>query len=63
MLISAGPADPSDSESLAFRVLVASLIILGAAGFCLAMFATALLTRALAAITGSDEVPKKKPKC
>ncbi len=60
MLMGAGPIDPSDGESFAFRILVASLIILGAAGFCFAMFATALLSRAFAVITGSNETSVKK---
>lgn len=40
----------NEGDSLAFRLLVTSLIVLGAAGFCLAMFATGLLSRALAAL-------------
>jgi serine/threonine protein kinase len=61
ILMGTGSAGSSAGESLAFRLLVASLIILGAAGFCLAMFATGLLSRAVAALTGSEGIPAKKP--
>ena len=60
MLIGAGPADRSDSESLAFRVLVAGLIILGAIGFCLSMFATALLTAPWRQLPARKRFPRKK---
>ncbi len=45
--------------SQAFLVLVVGLIALGAAGFCAAMFTATLLSRALAALTGTDEISKK----
>ena len=61
ILMGTGSSGSNEGESLAFRLLVASLIILGAAGFCLAMFATGLLSRAVAALTGSEEIPAKKP--
>ena len=47
---------PQESENQSFRFLVISLIILGMAGFPLAMFTTGLLSQAWAALTGSNEI-------
>jgi len=51
----------SDGEgnSFPFRFLVISLIILGLAGFCLAMFTTNLLFQAWAALTGASGVSSR----
>ncbi len=49
-------AGPQNSENQAFTVLVIGLIILGMAGFPLAMFTTGLLSQAWAALTGSNEI-------
>ena len=44
-----------------FRYLVVSLMILGSAGFPLAMYLSGLLSKALAALTGSsDEGPRRR---
>ncbi|MEI8371530.1 MAG: serine/threonine-protein kinase [Planctomycetota bacterium] len=49
-------AGPQESENQSFRFLVIGLIILGMAGFPLAMFTTGLLSQAWAALTGSNEI-------
>ncbi|MGA2259631.1 MAG: serine/threonine-protein kinase [Thermoguttaceae bacterium] len=50
----------STSDDPSFRFLVASLIILGMAGFCLAMFTTGLLSQAWAALTGANEISSRR---
>ncbi len=47
------------SENQSFTFLVIGLIILGMAGFPLAMFTTGLLSQAWAALTGSNEIASR----
>ena len=51
-----GPQELKVEEFEFFRFLVISLIVLGLAGFTLALFTTGLLSQAWAALTGSNEV-------
>jgi hypothetical protein len=50
---------PQASDNQSFRFLVISLIVLGMAGFPLAMFSTGLLSQAWAALTGSNEISSR----
>jgi len=56
LLMFLGPQKLRVEEYRPFCFLVISLIILGSAGFCLAMFTTKLLLRAWAALTGAGDV-------
>jgi serine/threonine protein kinase len=59
LMMFAGPQEASFQEFQSFRLLVASLIILGLAGFPLAMFTTGLLSQAWAALAGSNEIASR----
>ncbi len=59
VMLFAEPQELSPSEFRSFRFLVAGLIILGMAGFPLAMFSTGLLSQAWAALTGSNEITSR----
>ena len=59
LMMFAGPQELSLVELDSFRFLVAGLMILGLAGFPLAMFGTGLLAQAWAALTGSNETASR----
>jgi hypothetical protein len=50
---------PQDTEKQSFKFLVSGLMVLGMAGFPLAMFATGLLSQAWTALAGSSEIPSR----
>jgi len=59
LILFGAPRELSPDEFQSFCFLVISLIILGSAGFSLAMFTTGLLSQAWAALTGANDVASR----
>ena len=60
LILFVGLQKSSSDELQALRFLVGGLIILGMAGFPLAMFATGVLLQAWAALTGSSDIASRR---